>query len=128
MPYPPRPQLRPLPTFAGTARTGTVPSAQLQAQLEDFVLAEYAAGRSLRQIAELVDRVADRGPPRVGQAPNATPGGRRPSTDRPDMIAPPFGNKVIRTSAKRESVLPLRGSAPAGRVGPSSATSLLAWT
>jgi hypothetical protein len=56
MPYPPRPQLRPLPAFAGTARTGTVPSQRLQAQLEAFVLGEYAAGRSLRQIAELIDR------------------------------------------------------------------------
>jgi hypothetical protein len=56
MPYPPRPQLRPLPAFAGTARTGTVPSQRLQAQLEAFVLAEYGAGRSLRQIAELIDR------------------------------------------------------------------------
>jgi hypothetical protein len=54
MPYPPRPQLRPLPAFAGTARSGTVPSQRLQAQLEAFVLAEYAAGRSLRQIAELM--------------------------------------------------------------------------
>jgi hypothetical protein len=45
MPYPPRPQLPPLPAFAGTARTGTVPSQRLQAQLEAFVLAEYAAGR-----------------------------------------------------------------------------------
>ena len=51
MPYPPRPQLRPLSAFAGTARSGTVPSQRLQAQLEAFVLAEYAAGRSLRQIA-----------------------------------------------------------------------------
>ncbi len=56
MPYPPRPQLRPLSAFAGTARTGTVPSARLQGQLEAFVLAEYAAGRSLRQIADLIDR------------------------------------------------------------------------
>jgi hypothetical protein len=56
MPYPPRPQLRPLPAFAGTARIGTVPSRRLQAQLEVFVLTEYAAGRSLRQIAELIDR------------------------------------------------------------------------
>lgn len=56
MPYPPRPQLRPLPGFVGTARSGTVPSQRLQAQLEEFVLAEYAAGRSLRQIAELIDR------------------------------------------------------------------------
>ena len=56
MPYPPRPQLRPQPAFAGTARTGTVPSQQLQARMEAFVLAEYATGRSLRQIAELIDR------------------------------------------------------------------------
>jgi hypothetical protein len=56
MPYPPRPQLRPLPAFAGTARSGTVPSQRLQAQLEAFVVGEYAAGRSLRQIAELIDR------------------------------------------------------------------------
>ena len=56
MPYPPRPHLRSLPAFAGTARSGTVPSQRLQAQLEAFVLTEYAAGRSLRQIAELVDR------------------------------------------------------------------------
>jgi hypothetical protein len=33
-----------------------VPSQRLQAQLEAFVLAEYGAGRSLRQIAELIDR------------------------------------------------------------------------
>lgn len=56
MPYPPRPQLHPLPAFAGTARSGTVPSQRLQAQLEAFVVGEYAAGRSLRQIAELIDR------------------------------------------------------------------------
>lgn len=56
MPYPPRPQLRPLPAFAGTARSGTVPGQGLQARLESFVLAQYAAGRSLRQIAELIDR------------------------------------------------------------------------
>ena len=56
MPYPPRPQLRPLPEFAGTARTGTVPGRELQARLETFIVEEYAAGRSLREIAELVDR------------------------------------------------------------------------
>jgi hypothetical protein len=33
-----------------------VPSQRLQAKLEAFVLAEYAAGRSLRQISELIDR------------------------------------------------------------------------
>jgi hypothetical protein len=56
VPYPPRPQLRPLPEFAGTARTGTVLNAELQARLETFIVDQYAAGRSLRQIAELVDR------------------------------------------------------------------------
>src|SRR4051812_32816768 len=33
MPYPPRPQLRPLPAFAGTARTGTVPKRSLTAEV-----------------------------------------------------------------------------------------------
>jgi hypothetical protein len=56
VPYPPRPQLRPLPEFTGTARTGTVPGRELQAQLETFIVDQYAAGRSLREIAELVDR------------------------------------------------------------------------
>ena len=56
VPYPPRPQLRPLPEFAGTASTGTVPSRELQARLETFIVDQYTAGRSLREIAELVDR------------------------------------------------------------------------
>lgn len=56
MPYPPRPQLQPLPQFAGTARTGTVPSPELQAQLEAYVLTAYAEGRSLSEIGDLVDR------------------------------------------------------------------------
>ena len=56
MPYPPRPSLRPLPEFAGTARTGTVFSVEFQARLEAYVLEAYADGRSLREIAELVDR------------------------------------------------------------------------
>ena len=51
MPYPPRPQLRALPGFAGTARSRPNPS--VQARVEAFVLAQYAAGRSLREIAEL---------------------------------------------------------------------------
>ncbi len=54
MPYPPRPQLRGLPEFAGMARSRPNPSAQ--ARVEAFVLAQYAAGRSLREIAELTDR------------------------------------------------------------------------
>ncbi|GAA4732794.1 hypothetical protein GCM10023328_10100 [Modestobacter marinus] len=56
MPYPSRPSLRPLPEFAGTARTGTVLSADLQARMEAYVLESYAGGRSLREIAELIDR------------------------------------------------------------------------
>lgn len=53
MPYPPRPQLRPLPEFAGT-RDSTHPL--LQARLEAFIVGQYVEGRSLREIAELVDR------------------------------------------------------------------------
>lgn len=56
MPYPPRPQLRPLPQFAGTARNGTVSSVQLRTELEHFVVTAYTDGRSLREISELVDR------------------------------------------------------------------------
>ena len=56
MPYPPRPQLAPLPQFAGTARNGTIPSRDLQNQLEAYVVTAYLHGRSLREIAELVDR------------------------------------------------------------------------
>jgi helix-turn-helix protein len=54
MPYPPRPQLRPLPEFIGTALTRPDPS--VQARVERFVLDQYAAGRSLRELAELTDR------------------------------------------------------------------------
>lgn len=54
MPYPPRPQLRPLPQFVGTNRPR--PDPAVQADVEHFVLHEYAQGRSLRQIAELTDR------------------------------------------------------------------------
>ena len=54
MPYPPRPQLRPLPEFAGTAVSR--PDPAVQARVETFVLEQYAAGRSLREIAELTDR------------------------------------------------------------------------
>ncbi|MFQ1004407.1 helix-turn-helix domain containing protein [Modestobacter sp. SSW1-42] len=53
MPYPPRPQLRPLPEFAGT-RDAAHPL--LQVRLETFIVASYRDGRSLREIAELVDR------------------------------------------------------------------------
>jgi len=53
MPYPGRPVLRPLSRFAGTGGDAGRPA---DADLVDFVLAEYAAGRSLREIAELTDR------------------------------------------------------------------------
>jgi hypothetical protein len=54
VPYPPRPQLRPLPDFVGTAVSR--PDPAVQAAVERFVLEQYAAGRSLREIAELTDR------------------------------------------------------------------------
>lgn len=54
VPYPPRPQLRPLPEFVGTAHSR--PDPAVQARVERFVLEQYAAGRSLREIAELTDR------------------------------------------------------------------------
>ena len=53
MPDPPRPQLRPRPEFAGT-RDGTHPL--LQERLESFIVSTYRGGRSLREVAELVDR------------------------------------------------------------------------
>jgi len=52
VPYPPRPQLRPLPEFAGTAD----PRPNPQAQVEAFIVEQYAALRSLRRLAELTDR------------------------------------------------------------------------
>nr|WP_211661811.1 helix-turn-helix domain containing protein [Modestobacter muralis] len=45
--------MRSLPEFAGT-RDGAHPL--LQARLEAFIVASYREGRSLREIAELVDR------------------------------------------------------------------------
>lgn len=54
MPYPPRPQLKPLPEFKGTA--GPRPSPQVQARVERFILDGYAEGRSLRELSELTDR------------------------------------------------------------------------
>jgi hypothetical protein len=58
VPYPSRPQLRPLPEFRGTAVGGRRPKEQDAAhqQLVRYVVDQYAAGRSLRQIAELTDR------------------------------------------------------------------------
>lgn len=54
VPYPPRPQLRPLPEFAGSASPR--PNPAVQARVEAFIVEEYAAGRSLRELAELTDR------------------------------------------------------------------------
>jgi hypothetical protein len=54
VPYPPRPQLRPLPDFAGTALPR--PDPAVQARVERFVLDGCSAGRSLRELAELTDR------------------------------------------------------------------------
>jgi hypothetical protein len=54
VPYPPRPQLRPLPEFVGTAVPRLDPA--VQARVERFVVEQYAGGRSLREIAELSDR------------------------------------------------------------------------
>ena len=52
MAYPPRPHLEKLPQFAGTNR----PGARAAPELIALVLAQYDAGRSLREIAELTDR------------------------------------------------------------------------
>jgi hypothetical protein len=54
VPCPPRPRLRPLPEFAGTA--SPQPNLEVQARVEAFIVEQYAAGRSLRQLAELTDR------------------------------------------------------------------------
>ena len=54
MPYPPRPQLQPGREFDGTASPRPHPA--VQARVERFVLEQYAAGWSLREIAELTDR------------------------------------------------------------------------
>ncbi|MGY1659648.1 helix-turn-helix domain-containing protein [Geodermatophilus sp. SYSU D00705] len=56
MPYPSRPSLRPLPQFAGTARSGTTAANGAQVQHEAFVVEQYRLGRSLREIGELADR------------------------------------------------------------------------
>lgn len=48
MPYPMRPRREPLPQFVGTH--GRPP------ELRSYVASEYAAGRSLRELAELTDR------------------------------------------------------------------------
>jgi hypothetical protein len=54
MAYPSRPTLKTLPQFRGTAGTRQTP--QQRAQLLAFVAAEYAAGRSVHELAELTGR------------------------------------------------------------------------
>lgn len=75
VPYPPRPQLRPLPEFTGT-RDSAPP--RLQAWLEAFIVGQYAEGRSLREIAELTDRsqTAVRRALDKHQVPRRPPGAR----------------------------------------------------
>jgi len=75
VPYPPRPQLRPLPEFTGT-RDSAHP--RLQARLETFIVTAYTGGRSLREIAELVDRsqTAVRRALDKHQVPRRPPGAR----------------------------------------------------
>lgn len=54
MPYPARPVLNVLPQFVGTSGVRQTPGQRQQ--LLEFVAREYAAGRSLRQLAELTGR------------------------------------------------------------------------
>lgn len=54
MPYPGRPVLDVLPQFVGTAVVRQTP--EQRQQLLTFVAREYAAGKSLRQLAELTGR------------------------------------------------------------------------
>lgn len=55
MPYHARPVLDVLPEFAGT-NTPRGQTAKQRARLIEFVVTEYAAGRSLRELAELTGR------------------------------------------------------------------------
>ena len=54
MPYPSRPVLKTLPQFEGSNTTR--PTPQQRADLVAFVAVQYAAGRSLRELAELTGR------------------------------------------------------------------------
>ena len=56
MPYPPRLQLRPIREIADSVRTGRPASDGLQACVEALIVDAYRAGRSLREVAELVGR------------------------------------------------------------------------
>jgi hypothetical protein len=53
-PYPLRLRLRPLPEFEGSNKSR--PDPAMERQVEAFVLAQYAAGRSAPEIAEPTDR------------------------------------------------------------------------
>ncbi len=54
VPYPPRPQLRPLPQFVSTASPR--PDPEVQQRVELYIVESYEAGRSLRELSELTDR------------------------------------------------------------------------
>jgi hypothetical protein len=54
VPYPPRPQLRPRPAFAGTASPR--PDPAVQARVELSIVEHHLAGRSLRELSELTNR------------------------------------------------------------------------
>ena len=55
-PYPSRPTLAVLPQFVGTARVGIRRTPEQRAALLAFVAKEYAAGRSVHELAELTGR------------------------------------------------------------------------
>ena len=54
MAYPSRPTLRVLPQFDGT--NSTRPTREQRRALVEYIAREYAAGRSLRELAELTGR------------------------------------------------------------------------
>jgi predicted transcriptional regulator len=54
MVYPPRPTLRTLPEFVGSASTR--PTPERRRQFLEFVRMHYPAGRSLRELAEMTGR------------------------------------------------------------------------
>lgn len=54
MPYPGRPVLELLPEFVGTASVRQTPGQR--ARLLAFCAEQYAAGRSIHELAELTDR------------------------------------------------------------------------
>ena len=54
MAYPPRPTLKPLEEFQGTATVRQTP--EQRQRLLTYVAQQYQDGRSLREIAELTDR------------------------------------------------------------------------